>query len=207
MDAAQPCAAPAGRRRVLPLVRTASSYLLVALLAVLVWPVDLGGCASLTVVSGRSMEPTMSSGDVVVARCGQPQVGDVVIYRPAELDGQRIIHRIIGGGPDGWQLQGDNNDFVDPFTPTDDEIIGIELARVPYVGRVVSWADNPFVWLSVLALALGLVLWPSPEDDEDDPDDADDEESPGLDGRTPAVPAVVRTQGADDPGAEREGDR
>ena len=64
------------------------------------------------------MEPTYYTGDLVVARCGEPQVGDVVVYEPTDLGGARIIHRIVGGdADDGWEMQGDNNDFVDPFTP------------------------------------------------------------------------------------------
>lgn len=143
-----------------------AGYAVVAVLAALLWPVGLGGCTSFTVVSGRSMEPTYLTGDVVIARCGEPVVGDVVIYRPAELDGSRIIHRIIGGDASGWHLQGDNNDFVDPFTPTGSEVVGIARVHLPRIGLVVSWAENPLVWFSVLVLALALVAWPSSQDDE-----------------------------------------
>lgn len=156
-------------------VRATASWALFVALVVLLWPVGLGGCTSFTVVSGHSMEPTYLTGDVVMARCGEPRVGDVVIYKPAELAGQRIIHRVIGGGPDGWHLRGDNNDFVDPFTPTSDEVVGIAQAHLPRIGVVVAWADDPLVWLSVLVLALALLAWPSGRDDEHGDEPADDE--------------------------------
>ncbi|KSW29447.1 hypothetical protein ATM99_07935 [Cellulomonas sp. B6] len=141
--------------------RTAASYVALAVAVLLLWPTNLGGCTSFTLVSGHSMEPTYRTGDIVVARCGVPRVGDVVIYRPAALEGARIIHRVIGGDPGGWQLQGDNNDQADPFTPTQDEVVGVELLHVPRVGLAIGWAANPGVWASVLVLALALVVWPA----------------------------------------------
>lgn len=158
-------------------VRATLSWVAFVVLVVALWPVGLGGCTSFTVVSGHSMEPTYLTGDVVLARCGEPQVGDVVIYRPRELDGQRIIHRVVGGGPEGWVLQGDNNDLADPFTPTTDEVVGIAQVHLPRIGLVVSWADEPLVWLSVLAIAVALLLWPSARDD-DEPQDGSDDDAP-----------------------------
>ncbi|WP_087508363.1 signal peptidase I [Cellulomonas iranensis] len=154
-------AAPAGTRRVLRAARTAAGWAVLGVVVLLLWPTNLGGCTSFTLVSGHSMEPTYRTGDIVVARCGVPQVGDVVIYRPAALDGARIIHRVIGGDPDGWRLQGDNNDAADPFTPTQDEVVGVEVLHGPRLGLAVGWAATPGVWASVLVLALALVVWPS----------------------------------------------
>ena len=70
--------APVGPRlsRVL---RSVIVWTLVAGAAYLLWPTGLGGCTTLTIVSGHSMEPTYHTGDVVLSRCGTPQVGDVVV--------------------------------------------------------------------------------------------------------------------------------
>ena len=66
-------------------------------LGVLLWPTSLGGCTTLTIVSGQSMEPTYFTGDLVVARCGAARASaDVVVYEPPELGGGRIIHRLVG---------------------------------------------------------------------------------------------------------------
>ena len=65
------------------------------------------------------------------------QVGDIVVYNPPDVGGARVIHRIIGGnGADGWVMQGDNNDFVDPWEPTDDRVLGKAVLHLPKVGEV-----------------------------------------------------------------------
>ena len=135
---------------------------LVAVLAYFIWPSNLGGGTTAIVVNGHSMEPTYYTGDIVVARSGEPQVGDVVVYTTADLGEAKIIHRIIGGdGESGWEIQGDNNDFVDPYHPTNDDVLGIALVHVPAVGTFATVLQNPFVWGSFLLLGLGLVIWPS----------------------------------------------
>src|SRR3954470_12606918 len=118
---ATPDGAGAGLPRRLLGVLPAGAWLAVAFVAAwFLWPTSLGGCTTLTIVSGHSMEPTYLTGDLVVSRCGEPAVGEIVVYQPHELGGARIIHRVIGGDGSGWQIQGDNNGWVDPFSPTND---------------------------------------------------------------------------------------
>jgi signal peptidase len=150
----------------------------VAALAWVMWPTSLGGCTTMTIVSGHSMEPTYYTGDLVVARCGAPAVGDIVVYQPPELGGGRIIHRLVDGdGTSGWQAQGDNNDWIDPFTPTDADVLGIARLHVPHLGMFARVFATPYVWVSLIVIALALLVWPRDDDDaaDDDDDDADDE--------------------------------
>ncbi|MBU4213899.1 MAG: signal peptidase I [Actinobacteria bacterium] len=152
---------PAGRRA-LRAAPTVLLYLLGAWAVWFVWPASLGGCTTLTIVSGHSMEPTLRTGDLVVARCGQAQVGDIVVYAPPGMDRARVIHRVVGGdGAGGWSMQGDNNAWVDPFAPTDSRVIGIARARVPGVGAAATVLVNPWLWASVLVLAAALLVWPT----------------------------------------------
>lgn len=146
-------------------VRSAvTNSLLVAFLVALVWvfwPSSLGGCSTFTVVSGHSMEPTYYTGDLVWARCGDYAVDDVVVYQPLSETKAHVIHRIIGGSAtEGWLLQGDNNDFIDPWQPGDDKILGKAVLHLPNVGSVIHFIASPFVWLSILIFAGGLLLWP-----------------------------------------------
>lgn len=126
------------------------------------WPTTLGGCTTLTIVSGHSMEPTYYTGDLVVSRCGDPQVGDVVVYTPPGMDDGRVIHRVIGGtAQDGWAIQGDNNDFVDPWRPGPDDVVGIARLHVPGLGRVAAILLDPWAWVSIIVVAAGVLLWPT----------------------------------------------
>ncbi len=161
-------------RRYLSLLGTVLIWIVVAIDAWYLWPSQLGGHTSMVIVSGESMEPTYFDGDLVIARKMEPSIGDVIIYAPEGLGGSQIVHRIIGGNAeDGWQLQGDNNDFVDPFEPKGDEVKGVVLVHYSNFGRVTVLLLNPMVWAFVLLAAIVLLLWWS--DDCDDDDDDDDE--------------------------------
>ena len=110
------------------------------------WPTSLGGCTTLTIVSGHSMEPTYYTNDIVVSRCGTPEVGDIAVYATPETGGARIVHRVIGGdGETGWEFQGDNNDFVDQFRPTDDQVLGTAVLHIPRAGLVAKAVSSPMV--------------------------------------------------------------
>jgi signal peptidase len=46
-------------------------------------PTTVGGVTSYVIVSGSSMEPTFSEGDLVVVREGSYEIGDVVAFETA----------------------------------------------------------------------------------------------------------------------------
>ena len=149
-------------------------------LAVLLWPSSLGGCTTLTIVSGHSMEPTYYTGDLVVSRCGPVDVGDVIVYSPPDVGGARVIHRIVDGDEQGWIVQGDNNDFLDPWMPTQENILGSAVVHLPHVGKVASILLSPMTWISLMIIALAIVVWPTRRD-PDDADGADDAAGQGGD--------------------------
>jgi signal peptidase len=114
----------------------------------------------MTVVSGHSMEPSYHTGDLIVARCGTPKVGDIVIYQPPGLDARAlVIHRIVSETPDGhWVMKGDNNSYDDPWQLTNSDIVGIAQLQIPAVG---SMLRAPLVWTSLLLVAAALLIWPT----------------------------------------------
>ena len=146
------------------------------------WPSSLGGCTTLTIVSGHSMEPTYYTGDLVVSRCGPVEIGDVVVYNPPNVGGARVIHRIIDGDASGWIVQGDNNDFLDPWKPTEENILGSAVLHLPQVGKFAAILLSPLTWISLMIVALAVVVWPGrkleepaePEDGEPDEGEPDD---------------------------------
>ena len=135
---------------------------LLVILAILAWPTSMGGCTTMTVVSGHSMDPTFHTGDLIIARCGTPKVGDIVVYQPPGVaERAQVIHRIVGSGSaGGWVVQGDNNSYTDPWQPADHDILGIALIRIPAAGTLLR---APFVWSSLLVMAAALLVWPTRE--------------------------------------------
>lgn len=169
-------------------------WVVVALVAGwLLWPSSLGGCTTLTIVSGRSMEPTYYTGDLVVSRCGPVEVGDVIVYSPPGVGDARVIHRIVDGDPAGWVVQGDNNDFLDPWQPTEEHILGSAVLHVPGLGKVAGILLSPLTWASLLLVALAVVVWPPRhEDDEGEPaPDAARGDAPAPDAAPGDVPAAT----------------
>ncbi|MGN8245062.1 signal peptidase I [Cellulomonas soli] len=172
-------------RRLLGAVPTVLLYVAAAVAAWFLWPTSLGGCTTITLVNGHSMEPTYYTGDIVVSRCGNPQVGDVVVYEPPGYGSARVIHRIVGGTPEGWVIQGDNNAYEDPFVPTDEDVVGVAAVHVPRVGLVATALTNPWIWVSLIVLALALLVWPGRREPSGPPEEASPEAP--ADTETPAV--------------------
>lgn len=160
--------------------------LIAAMVVYFTWPSSFGGCTTITIVTGHSMEPTYYTDDIVVSRCGTPGVGDAAVYATEGTGGAQIVHRVIGGnGTSGWEFQGDNNDWVDEFRPTDDEVLGVVVLHLPKVGKVAKAASNPWVWAGLFTIAAALVMWPGPSRGKED------EESAGPDFEPEPVDRVV----------------
>lgn len=147
---------------------------------VAIWPTSLGGSTSYVVVTGHSMEPTLSPGDFVVLRTGDYQVGDVVSYMPFDDVPAQVIHRILEFNDDGTlTLQGDNNNFIDPFSPTVDDITGKMVFSIPNIGSVTWFLGQPLVWGSLLLIAAALMLYQRParieKKEEEHPEGGDED--------------------------------
>ncbi len=138
-----------------PVARVASTSAVAALVLAAVWlfwPATLGGAATYVTTHGVSMEPAVSTGDLAVLRPADAYaVGDVVAYRSATLD-TVVMHRIVSGDAAGFVTRGDNNDWLDEDRPTQDEILGSLLVRVPRGGTALQGLRSPVV-LAVLAVA------------------------------------------------------
>jgi signal peptidase I len=134
----------------------------------------------LTVMSG-SMEPTIRTGDVVVAREIAPldaRRGDVVSFRDPERGGLLVTHRVRSISRDGDKVtfvtKGDANNASERWRVATDEKISRTMYRIPAIGRVLAFSHTRqgilmLVLLPLLALgALEISsIWRSDDDDED----------------------------------------
>jgi signal peptidase I len=78
-------------------------------------------------VTGESMEPAITSGDVVITAKGNYKVGDIIVF---EWGDKRIIHRIYRVEGDTYRVWGDNNEMPDALHLRDSHIIGKMILRV-----------------------------------------------------------------------------
>jgi signal peptidase len=120
-------------------------------------PNQFGGLSSYVIVAGASMEPTLQRGDLVLVRDESDyQVGDVVTYKHPQVG--PVIHRIIETEGNRFILQGDNNNWIDSYTPTEEEVIGKQWLHIPEAGDIMSKLRSPIA-MALLALILGIGLF------------------------------------------------
>jgi signal peptidase len=124
------------------------------------WPQSLGGRSGWVMVSGTSMLPRLHTGDLVlVERQSSYHVGEVVAYRVPKGQvgaGHVVIHRIIdGNGKAGWTMKGDNRTAPDLWYPTNGDVIGSKLVRIPDAWSVLRVLHMPVL----LALFAGIAAF------------------------------------------------
>ena len=130
----------------------------VAVTVVLVAAVALlTGAVGLVTTSGRSMNPAYRDGDlVIVAAADRYATGPIVAYRD-DVHDLVVLHRIVGGDPDGYELKGDNNAAVDTLRPPQRDLIGRAVLHVPGAG---VWLDRltgpgPLAVAALVLMTLG----------------------------------------------------
>lgn len=144
----------------------AKASLLLGIALLVVWfvllrPLFLGGPASYIIISGRSMEPTLRSGDLaLILREDTYTEGDIVAF---PVQGGVVVHRIVGGtATEGYVIQGDNKEAPDMWRPTADQILGKMWLHVPGAGRYVLALRQPLVFALVIGAIAALFLLPLP---------------------------------------------
>lgn len=155
-----------GFRRARKALSRALTVLVVAGVAawvVLLRPGFLGGDTTYVIVSGTSMEPALRAGDLVLARRHAAYgVGDVIVYgvRPEGATTDKlVIHRVVGGSAtEGYVTRGDNRDRRDAWRPTDGDVRGALVVRVPAVGAVLSRLQQPRFLTATIAGVLVFLL-------------------------------------------------
>jgi len=119
----------------------------------------------LVVVSG-SMVPTLERGDLIVVRGvdpGEIAVGTIIVFHSPRDYETLIVHRVYGLEQKGDQIyfrtKGDYNPRPDDWTIAADYVVGVFIARIPYVGVVVMRLREPFGMSVIVILILVLVIY------------------------------------------------
>ncbi|KAA1415333.1 signal peptidase I [Nocardioides humilatus] len=136
-----------------------------AVLGTAVFLVMVGGLAvgvRPVVITSGSMEPTISTGAMVVSRsvsADDVAVGDVVTVRTTT--GSRVTHRVVEISGDGGvvtlRLKGDANADPDPVSYPATEV-GKAVVDVPYVGYLLMAVNTPVGLVVIGGLSALLVL-------------------------------------------------
>lgn len=123
--------------------------------------VRIFGLTPYTVLSG-SMEPEYHVGSVIyvkTADASELNVGDPITF---DLNGVTVTHRIIEKADDEQGLrfytQGDANNIRDGGFVTPDEVIGIPVFHIPYMGFIFDFVQHPPGIFIVLGFVGALVV-------------------------------------------------
>lgn len=97
------------------------------------------------IVLTESMAPEIKPGDLILTTSVErltPKIGDVVSYTARRFDGAPVgtfSHRIIDGDPiAGFVVKGDNNPKPDVQRPKLEDIDGVVIFVIPYLGLLLS---------------------------------------------------------------------
>ncbi len=140
---------------------------LVAPFVVTAVPQVVGADASYVVLSS-SMSPAIHAGDVVVVNdvpAGDIEEGDVITFQPPAghqlADVNRVTHRVVGvtsqDGERHFRTKGDANEEADRALVPASNVEGRVLFHIPYIGRVVSFAQSS-LGLLLLVVVPGALL-------------------------------------------------
>ena len=132
-----------------------------------VFMVAMGTSSPLVVVTSTSMSPTFEIGHLLVLQSKAPQdidVGDVVVYNATWHTQAPVVHRVIQienvSGEYHYYTQGDNNNQPDPSYRTYDDIIGVVVFAIPWIGNITLFLQTPGVLPVILVLLLILIIIP-----------------------------------------------
>lgn len=121
------------------------------------------GFRALIVRSG-SMEPTVSTGDVVVTRLVRPSAvskGDIVTFQDPSRAGELVTHRVVKTRRDGdvvsFVTRGDANSGQEEWSVDADGTVGAMAFRIPKAGYLLAWLRTPVVRIS-LVVGAALIL-------------------------------------------------
>ena len=135
----------------------------IAAWAIFLRPAFLGGPMTYVIVAGHSMEPTLHTGDLVVARRQSTyRRGDVIAYRIMKNQagaGTLVVHRVVGGSSlDGYVTRGDNRRYRDPWHPKPADIAGKMSLHARRLGMIPVFSHTTLGMALIGALAGFLVL-------------------------------------------------
>ena len=187
-DAATAAPAPAidelGWGRVLRISVARASLALVA--ALVVWSVLplMAGWTPRVIMSG-SMEPRIHVGDIVVTRtvpAATLNEGQVITVTDPDHPSKTRTHRLLSREANGeLVLKGDANRDPDSSHVSVDDVLGLGVVRVPFVGRPAYWmAERNWLALGATTLFLGwCVVTVMPTSRRTKDTTSDDQDRPG----------------------------
>ncbi len=154
--------------------------------------IAMGTPTPLVVVESDSMIPTLYRGHLLVLQAQPPEdiiVGDIIVFHATYHD-KPIVHRVIEvqnvSGVLHYITKGDNNEIADMGFRVFEDIIGVVVLAIPYIGNVTLFLHEPLGFAVVVILFLALLILPEifmknkDEEEVEKPQENDEQETPNA---------------------------
>ncbi|NHI88029.1 MAG: signal peptidase I [Candidatus Thorarchaeota archaeon] len=132
-----------------------------------VFTIAMGTPTPLVVVTSGSMSPTLERGYLLVLQKHAPGnilVGDIVVYKADWHTEAPVVHRVIQrefvDGEYRYYTQGDANSEPDIGYRTYDDIVGVVILSIPWIGNITLFLQQPGVLPVILVLLVILIFLP-----------------------------------------------
>lgn len=118
------------------------------------------GYKGYTVISG-SMEPTLHVGDYIIIKkmpFDKVEKGEIISF---SQDNVLVTHRVVEREGNKLKTRGDHNNVNDLGEVTSENYIGTYQFRIPQLGRIMLWLQDPMIYsiiMAVIALRIAVLL-------------------------------------------------
>jgi signal peptidase I len=106
----------------------------------------------------------LNVGDIIVVRGTNPDtvtVGTIIIFHSPYDYATPIVHRVIAiddqGGQEFFETKGDNNAVADGWRVPAANLMGVYVAKIPYIGLLSLELRGPLGWVLIALLVLLII--------------------------------------------------
>lgn len=129
--------------------------------------IAMGTSSPLVVVTSGSMSPTLERGHLLVIQRQAPEdiiLGEIIVFNASWHQQAPVVHRVVEvevvGNETRWYTRGDANSIDDQGYRTYDDILGVVVLVIPYVGYITLYLHTPVGFASVVILLLMFLILP-----------------------------------------------
>ena len=107
------------------------------------------------------MVPTINMADLIVTGPpngpikGNIETGTIITYT---LNDEPITHRITSIDGNKIKTRGYNSEDVDPWVVQGQDIIGVYIFKVPFIGFILNFIRTKFGWFLVILLPAAILI-------------------------------------------------
>ncbi len=186
---------PASRKKIIIAVVMISIAFFGSFLVYFILQISFNTESPIVVVVSGSMEPQIHKGDLLFVMGREPENikngtiidkdGDIIFAYWPGAPADPIVHRVINKYQEGdtwyFETKGDANSIPDQGRRSEDDIIGVVVGGIPYIGWVKIFLTDSGLLIPLLIIISALLIISIVRDiykgDDDDDDDASEEKN------------------------------